>query len=55
MILLPRWSMAGVLPELTYRAAVEQFGAHGAARTVLSHRLVLHGLGHVEYVRRAGS
>jgi hypothetical protein len=32
----------GVLPELTYRAAVEQFGAHGA--TELSYLVGLHCL-----------
>jgi hypothetical protein len=39
----------GVLPELTYRAAVQEFGPHGAGRAFLPDRALLSGLGDVEH------
>ncbi len=45
----------GVLPELTWRAAVKEFGEVRRGRVVLSRRRLLHGLGHAQHVRRAGA
>jgi hypothetical protein len=43
----------GVLPELIYKAAVEQFGVHGAAE--LSYWALLHGFCDLEHLRCSGA
>ncbi|MGY3405936.1 4-carboxymuconolactone decarboxylase [Bradyrhizobium sp. GM5.1] len=45
----------GVLPELTYRAAVKEFGEHGAAELSYLVGVYCNGVGHAEHVRRAGA
>jgi hypothetical protein len=49
MILPSALVNGGVLPELSYRAAVQEFGPHGADRAFLPGRAVLSGLGEVEH------